>query len=109
MQLNLACFRRLERLARVLGALVQTRLQATTGCSTLLKLLAAFYKLLAAAVGLNLAPKGARTGPYHHFLSPEPLGWGSHYTDMCSLSVAAAQRHLVPINAQGCIAVAELR
>ena len=58
-QLTIACFRRLERLARVLGPLVQTRLQATTGFSTLLKLLATFYKLLAAAVGLNLAPKGA--------------------------------------------------
>ena len=60
-QLNLACVRRLDRLALVLGPLVQTRLQATTGFSTLLKLLAAFYKLLAAAVGLNLAPKGAQT------------------------------------------------
>lgn len=61
-QLNIACFRRLERLARVLGPLVQTRLQATTGFSSLLKLLAAFYKLLATAVGINLAPKGARRG-----------------------------------------------
>ena len=59
-QLNIACFRRLERLARVLGPLVQTRLQATAGFSTLLKLLATFYKLLAAAVGLNAASKGAR-------------------------------------------------
>ena len=108
MQLNIACFRRLERLARVLGPLVQTRLQATTGFSTLLKLLAAFYKLLAAAVGLNLAPKGAGKCPHPRFQSQTPLGWGSCFTNMCSLSVAAASLHLVPISAQGCIAVAEL-